>query len=310
MRPLTKATLSLLTLCSIFSSCEKNVLNKRPVVNAGADITLNSPESHLTLTATASDPDDTIVAYSWAKIAGPGAVTIGNPGALSTDVWGLQEGEYQFRFAAVDGHGGASADTVMVVVKSPTYEYHWLNYQPHNNVNEVHLFGSATVDQTHPGAPELLAGSGTFEGTAVNIRALLQFDLSNIPANAVIDSAVLTLYTNYTPLNGQNGVANSGLDNSLFISRVTETWDPTTITWLNQPGVTNDGRISVPHTNAPFEDLSVNVKDLVNVLRTESNNGFLIHLQNETMYTFRIFCSSKYSDSSRHPRLDIKYHVE
>lgn len=304
-------TLSLAILAILFFGCEKNILNNPPVVNAGSDVEIQAPASMVELTATASDDDDTVVVYSWSKIAGPGAVTIENPGAISTRITGLQTGEYHFRFAAIDGYGGVSADTVMVVVKPvKPVEYVWQSYQPHHNNDEVHLFGSSTIDQTDPNAPELLAGSGTYLGEPVNIRAILQFDLANIPANAIIDSAVLTLYSNHTPLNGQYGAANEGTDNSLYIRRVAEAWSYQFITWLNQPSVNTENQVLVPHTPEQFEDLQVDVKELVQSMVNSNNFGFMISLQNEAPFTFRIFCSSKYTDETRHPRLEIKYHLE
>lgn len=302
----------LLTFLLFAASCEKELENpqeyKVSIDAVGGKVTLADGADSILLSANLNDTDEEMLEVLWSKLEGPGTPVFHQPDSLSTWVTGFEDGTYIFKISVTDNKGSSGADTLSVTVVK--HEILTVTLNPANNTDEVHLFGSATIDQTHPDAPEVLAGSGTFEGEPVNIRALIKFDLSHIPENAVIDSAVLTLFTNYTPLNGQNGDANSGTDNSLYISRVAEAWDYTTITWLNQPSIITEGRIAVPHTSARFEDLTVNVKELVDALRTENNYGFHIQLQNEEMYTFRIFCSSKFADESRHPRLDIKYHLE
>src|SRR5204863_6312279 len=51
-------------------------------------------------------------------------------------------------------------------------------------------------------------------------RSLIQFDLSGIPMNATINSALLSLYYNPDPPNGtQTG------DNISFLQRITSYWD-------------------------------------------------------------------------------------
>jgi hypothetical protein len=105
-------------------------------------------------------------------------------------------------------------------------------------------------------------------------------------------------------------VANSGANNALYIRRITEDWDANTVGWMNQPAASSTNQISVPHTNQPFEDVSVDVKTLINDMLQSNNYGFQIRLQEEVAYTFRIFCSSKYSNAELHPRLELNYHVE
>jgi len=38
-----------------------------------------------------------------------------------------------------------------------------------------------------------------------------------------------------------------------------------------------------------------------------ANYGFKLQLANEVEYTSRIFCSSYYSDATRHPKLVVQY---
>jgi len=182
---------------------------------------------------------------------------------------------------------------------------------PHHNPTEVHIFGGAKTNLADPNAPELLGGAGTYYGEPVWIRGLVQFDLSEIPEDAAIISAKLTLYSNPTPINGQGPqpVANSGVDNTLLIQRITSPWEATSATWKNQPTATEINQVVVPHTEADFLDLiDLDVTNLVRSMAVvNENNGFLIRLKNENAYTYRTFCSSKYADDTKHPKLVITY---
>lgn len=191
----------------------------------------------------------------------------------------------------------------------PDHKVKTITIAPINNPDEVHIFGSANIDQTDPNAPELLGGAGTYEGEFVTIRAAVKFDLDKLPANASIVSAKLTLYSNPTPLNGHDDVANSGPNNALLIQRITSDWTASEVKWTNQPSTTSDDEVVIPHTSEPFKDLKeIDVTDQVkNMIDENANYGFLLRLQTEEAYNFRVFCSSKYSDSSKRPKLQITY---
>jgi hypothetical protein len=306
------AFFSLFTLAIVSLSCEKELVNKPPQIQLiNTNLNIQFPLDSVELTATISDPDDKVVTVHWSKITGEGTLTIDNPDMLTTWVKGLKEGEYVFQLKATDGHGVSSFDTITIICTPP--EVFTTTINPHNNLDEVHLFGNnTTIDQTDPAAPELVGGSGTFNGDAVDIRALLKFDLSTLPENAVIYNAKLTLFSNHTPLNGQNNLANVGTDNALYIQRVTTEWTPTSVNWTSQPSATTDDQVLIPHTDLGFLDLvDVDVTKLVTVMRAEnSNNGFLLRLKNESAYNFRVFCSSKYSDQTKHPKLELSYYIK
>ena len=94
------------------------------------------------------------------------------------------------------------------------------NSQPRNNLNEVHIRGSVEMEGSDPSAPEIGAAAWT-SGGPVFMRAALKFDLTSIPADATITSAKLTLFSNHTPLNGNQIDANFGNDNTTLIQRIT-----------------------------------------------------------------------------------------
>jgi hypothetical protein len=299
---------ALLASILILLSCEKKVVNKKPVIEITTNsITIKADQDSVFLTATASDEDGQIVSYLWRMVSGQGSPEILTPSEQSTWVRNLVQGYYVFQILVKDEAGDVTSDTIAVdVLEADTLTF---SATPSNNINEVHLFGNTNgIDQTDTIAPELLGGSGSYLGDPVNIRALLKFDLNTIPDTATIISAKLTLYSNPTPLNGIDGNPNYGTDNALLIQRVLAPWVYNTVNWLNQPEGSSTGQIEIPHTAEPALDLvDIDVKDLVAEMHSGENNGFLIRLKTEAMYNFRIFCSSKYADATKHPKLEVVY---
>lgn len=79
-------------------------LNRPPVVNAGPDQTLNFPLTSTTVTGTVQDdglPSGSTTS-AWSG-SGPGPVSIGTPGALSTTLNFPGTGQYRVRLSASDG---------------------------------------------------------------------------------------------------------------------------------------------------------------------------------------------------------------
>ena len=128
--------------------------NLGPVANAGSDITMTLPANNATLNGGASsDPDGTIVTYSWTKISGPSTYTIANAGVVSTALTGLVAGTYVFRLTVTDDKGATATDDVNVIVNNVGTPP---NQPPVANagtdvaitlpVNSVSLNGSASSD--------------------------------------------------------------------------------------------------------------------------------------------------------------------
>lgn len=296
------STIFIVSTSIVFSGCLKKTLNLAPIVDAGEAIEIQLPENNISLNGTVEDKDGEIINVMWSQISGPVEASILEPSTLIATATGLEVGEYTFKLTATDNEGASVSDTVMVTVLD--FDVEILTYQPAYNHDEVHIFGSETIDQTDTLAPELLGGAGTYLGTPVVIRAAVKFDLPEIADTSKVLSARLTLFSNPTPLNGHDGNANTGPDNSLLIQRITSTWNAADVTWLDQPLATDDDQIVVPHSEEDFEDIvDLDVTTLVKKMLSEGNHGFFIRLQNEAEYNFRIFCSSKYSDATKHPKL-------
>ena len=275
-----------------------------PVANAGTDQTVQLPAAFFTLSGSGATSSGTITAYQWSRISGPNTPVINNTSSATTSVSGFVAGTYQFQLQVTNSFGLSAKDTVVInVVGIQT-----ITLQPTNNPNEVHFAILGSTTETDPNAPELVAAAWTSGSTPYYFRAAFKFDLSSIPVNATILSAKLTLYSNPTPSNGNHVDANYGSNNSMFISRITANWSAATLNWNNQPPVSTTDQISIPQTSQSLLDLiDIDVRTMVAAMVSTNNYGFKIQLQNEIIYDSRIFCSSKYSDTTKHPKLVITY---
>ena len=277
-----------------------------PVVDAGNNQVIQLPASSFTLTGTATSTNGSIKAYLWSMVSGPNVPSINSPGSKITTVTGFISGTYVFQLMATDSAGLTGVDTTSVLLNPAPIQT--LTLQPANNSNEIHFGIIGSSPNSDPAAPELVAAAWTSGGAPTFFRGAFKFDLSTIPAAATILTAKLTMYSNPTPLNGNLVDANSGPNNAMFISRITGTWTAPSMNWFSQPPVSTTDRVSIAHTNLTLLDLiDVDVKNQVVAMVSGTNNGFMIQLQNESIYNIRDFCGSRYSNSAKHPKLVITY---
>lgn len=149
-------------------------------------------------------------------------------------------------------------------------------------------------------------------------RSLLKFtELYTIPQNAIILSAELKLYGTPTGMNTYypNKPPNF-YENSLIVKMVTSPWNENTVTWNNQPTTTNQNSFITPPSNLQYNwDYSNNSNNLISMIQymvsnPNSNNGFLISLQNEEReYRSMRFASSDNANSELWPELIVEYNI-
>jgi hypothetical protein len=304
---MTKTFFSVLLVCVCFLQCTKDdvVFPKAPTANAGPDQTVQLPVASITLTGTGTTQNGHITGYLWSLVSGPNVPVINRPSSPTTTVTGLVAGSYLFQFMVVDTAGLTGIDTTRIQVTASAIQT--LSVQPTNNPTEIHLMGSATLNESGY-ATEFSGAAWTTGGQPIYLRGLLKFDLSSIPSTATILTAKLSIYSNPTPLNGDLVNANIGSNNALYIRRVTTSWNPAGMNWLSQPSTTTTNQISIPHTSQSFLDLvDIDVKTLVSDMHGSINNGFMISLQDETYYNIRNFCSSRHANAAKHPKLVVTY---
>jgi Fungalysin metallopeptidase (M36)/Fungalysin/Thermolysin Propeptide Motif len=142
-------------------------------------------------------------------------------------------------------------------------------------------------------------------------RSAIQFDLSSIPTNAVIDSAFLYLYFSQKfvqdnpPFTGHFG------NNILEIRQITEAWQSASITWNNQPATTATGMVVLPAATAQTQDYpKINVKALVTNQFLNGNHGFMLKNQSETPYKITCLTASEETNATKRPKLLIYYRYQ
>ncbi len=94
-----------------------DVPNQSPTANAGVDQTITAPANTVNLDGSGSyDPDGSLSSYSWAKVSGPGTITISNSNTATPSVIGLQAGSYVFELIVADNKGATAKDQVTITV--------------------------------------------------------------------------------------------------------------------------------------------------------------------------------------------------
>jgi hypothetical protein len=150
----------------------------------------------------------------------------------------------------------------------------------------------------------------TFSGNDSDVRGIIEFDLSSMPASALITSAYLSLYYNPNPSSTDTGHSILTGSNESIIQRVITSWDETTVTWDNQPSTTSLNQVTLPQSISQTQDYT-NI-DVTNMVQDMVDNpatsfGFLLRLVDETPYKQLTFASSDNMDPNILPKLEINY---
>jgi hypothetical protein len=144
-------------------------------------------------------------------------------------------------------------------------------------------------------------------------KSLHQFDLSNIPTNAIILSATLTLKpcsncgaSNYLTTHNDLSLANG---NAAILEQLGSPWTENGVTWNNAPSVLT-GSVFIPSLgNGSTSNVVINVSSMVNNMHTTGvNNGFLISLVNNNDYYHALrYASRENSDTTLRPELCVNF---
>lgn len=90
-------------------------VNQPPIANAGANKTLDLPNTSILLSGNGFDPDGSIVAYSWTQVFGPSS-TIENTNSPTLSVSNLVEGVFRYQLTVEDNLGATGSDIAQVTV--------------------------------------------------------------------------------------------------------------------------------------------------------------------------------------------------
>ena len=145
-----------------------------------------------------------------------------------------------------------------------------------------------------------------------NGRSLIKYDISQIPAGAVVKSAKLYLYAKLKNINGVLGSPTYGTNNTALLQKVFTPWTLPNVNYYTKLSVDTATQVILPESTSPTEnyvaDITAYAQSWVNSPAT--NNGLLFRMQTESdPYNSMIFESGLASDSSKRPRLEICYSV-
>jgi len=93
-------------------------INQPPLANAGKDSTLLLPVNSIQLQGVGSDPEGTIVSFSWSQVSGPGTAAFSDNATSDPMVSNLVEGDYVFRLTVTDIGGASTTDDVTIDVRT------------------------------------------------------------------------------------------------------------------------------------------------------------------------------------------------
>src|SRR5579863_443154 len=165
--------LIILESCQKKDSCDNcHSLNKPPRANAGPDIAIYLSDSSVTLDGdSSSDPDGSIVSYSWTQIAGPIQSEISNSSKPSSTVYFLAPGNFLFELNVTDNGGLSAKDTVQIIVMATDN-----SCTPKRSIVNARLVPIGTLSQarismvTASVATKILFAGGLFNGYTISTR--------------------------------------------------------------------------------------------------------------------------------------------
>lgn len=153
---------------------------------------------------------------------------------------------------------------------------------------------------------DFIANAFTAGGSFFIQRSLMEFNLSAIPATAVVNSAYLSLYCNTISGHAQYQYG----DNLCYLRRITGIWGETQVFWNNQPSTTDEHQVTLAVSTSNTQDYpSIDVTQLIRDMREfpQTSHGFMIQLQTEETYRTMVFGSGDHPDPLKRPVLIIQY---
>ena len=158
-------------------------------------------------------------------------------------------------------------------------------------------------------APFLNMQAWTNAGGPAIQRSLIDFDLSVISANAIIQSASLFLYVDMNLNTFPGGHQQLSGSNESVIERITSNWNENSVTWNTQPSTIALNQTVIPHSIATSQNYIIDVTNLVQDMINDTLNsfGFFIKLINENYYRRMIFASKDNAYREIHPKLQVIY---
>ncbi len=222
----------------------------------------------------------------------------------------LDEQHYRKMIFASSGHSNSNLHPKLEITYTETIlnNDNCILMRPNEDNSKDALISSYEPSKNRGGHSDFVAMSWTVSGNPANYRSLIEFDLSNIPSGAIINSANLSLYSQESPVLGSHSTRSGS--NESVLSRITSSWDENAVTWNNQPSTKAENEVFLSESSSSTQDyLDIDVTNLIEdmIADPSNNHGFLLKLLDEQHYRKMIFASSGHSNSNLHPKLEITY---
>jgi len=128
-------------------------------------------------------------------------------------------------------------------------------------------------------------------------RGLIEFDLSSIPAGAVISSAILELM-----------VSVNGFSPIVYLYRAITNWIENTVTWNTQPGISDLLISSIPPGPGNWHSFDITIAVQNWFTGIWSNQGMMLKLaETGALVVYAHYYSSDFATSTSRPKLTINY---
>jgi hypothetical protein len=181
-------------------------------------------------------------------------------------------------------------------------------------------YGNVENTPQKPGYKEITAMAWTYnQGNCPKgwVRSLLHFNgINNIPQNAIITKAEMKLFGWQNPAISST-VGNSYYpgspyissgSNEMLIKRITQPVHYPTVTWNTQPATDTPAVVTRPSQAQYGDDLVLDVARLVqDMVARQEFYGFMMMLQDETLYRAFGFHSCFAENPAKRPQLYITY---
>jgi hypothetical protein len=206
-----------------------------------------------------------------------------------------------FATSKVNAQAGISTPTTVCLSASKDALIH--QWVPTTN------YGSLPILQSSRWTYDAGGGSGFY-----TTKALLQFDLSSLPAGVTITSAVMKLHVDPTAtIYNQHRDLGGGTGNGATVNQVSSSWNESSVTW-NTPLSIMSSPASIPSLgDGSTADVIADVTVMVqNIMLTGINNGFQISLTDNSDYYHSLVFASRENTSAGgiyQPELCVTYSV-
>ena len=185
-----------------------------------------------------------------------------------------------------------------------------ITLQPDSATGKDAFVNSSNPSGNNGNVVNIVTAAWTSGGSPLKDIGLLEFDLSSVPANAIVTSALLSLYADPSSIWGNTGQPTYGINNASYLKKITAAWNETNVSYTNVPSATTVDQILLPQsssTNQDYLDIDIAAFAQQWVDNPLQNSGMMIDMITSTQYNSMIFCSSDHPTAAKRPKLELCY---